>query len=213
MQVDDLIQSGMIGLLEAAGKYDESHGASFETYVGIRIRGSMLDEIRKCDWTPRSVHRKSRKISEKVQQLANKSDSAVSEETVAKELGMTLREYHAAKADSTCAKVHSLDELSEFGDVPRSSEPSRLTNQKNQINVGPSECVEGVMFEEALDEAMAKLPERERLIMALYYDEEMNLKEIGSILDVSELRICQIQGQAAKRLRTHLSGWEDQIAV
>ena len=77
VQVDDLIQSGMIGLLEAAGKYDESHGASFETYAGIRIRGSMLDEIRKCDWTPRSVHRKSREISEKVQQLANKSDSAV----------------------------------------------------------------------------------------------------------------------------------------
>jgi len=204
VQVDDLIQSGMIGLLEAAGKYDESHGASFETYAGIRIRGSMLDEIRKCDWTPRSVHRKSREISEKVQQLANRSDSAVSEETVAKELGMTLREYHAAKADSTCAKVHSLDELSEFGDVRRSSEPSRLTNQKNQMNMGPSESVDGVMFEEALSEAMTKLPERERLIMALYYDEEMNLKEIGSILGVSESRICQIQGQAAKRLRANL---------
>jgi RNA polymerase sigma factor for flagellar operon FliA len=106
-----------------------------------------------------------------------------------------------------------LDELSEFGDVRRSSEPSRLTNQKNQMNMGPSESVEGVMFEEALSEAMTKLPERERLIMALYYDEEMNLKEIGSILGVSESRICQIQGQAAKRLRANLNGWEDQIAV
>ena len=213
VQVDDLIQSGMIGLLEAAGKYDESHGASFETYAGIRIRGSMLDEIRKCDWTPRSVHRKSREISAKIQELSNKSDSAISEDAVAKELGMSLSEYHAAKADSTCAKVHSLDELSEFGDVRRSSEPSRLTNQKNQINMGPSESVEGVMFEEALSEAMTKLPERERLIMALYYDEEMNLKEIGSILGVCESRICQIQGQAAKRLRANLNGWEDQIAV
>ena len=90
MQVDDLIQSGMIGLLEAAGKYDESYGASFDTYAGIRIRGSMLDEIRKCDLTPRSVHRKSREISAKIQELSNKSDSAISEDAVAKELGMSL---------------------------------------------------------------------------------------------------------------------------
>ena len=199
VQVDDLVQAGMIGLLEAAGKFDNSMGASFETYAGIRIRGAMLDEVRRGDWIPRSVHRNARAISEATRKVENSTGREAQGTEVASAMGIPLDEFHAMLADSRGARIFSLEELTEDNpdavDVPGDSE------------------VEGRLIEQAfrrrLAEAIETLPEREKLVLSLYYDEELNLKEIGAVLGVSESRICQILGSATTRLRARVADWAD----
>lgn len=199
VQADDLIQAGMIGLLEASRNYDPSQGASFETYAGIRIRGSMLDEIRRSDWTPRSVHRKARVVAEAMRTIENEHGRDARDVEVAEELGMTLKEYHAILQDASGCRIFSLDELTAVGDVMR--------GEAGGVHAGPYEGLQKDAFKEALAQEIAGLPERERLVMALYYDEELNLREIGQILGVSESRVCQIHSQAALRLRSRLEEW------
>ena len=199
VQADDLIQAGMIGLLEASRNYDPSQGASFETYAGIRIRGAMLDEIRRSDWTPRSVHRKARVVAEAMRTIENEYGRDARDVEVAEELGMNLKEYHAILQDASGCRIFSLDELAAVGDVMR--------GQAGGVHAGPFDGLQKDAFKEALAKEIAGLPERERLVMALYYDEELNLREIGQILGVSESRVCQIHSQAALRLRSRLEEW------
>ena len=199
VQADDLIQAGMIGLLEASRNYDPSQGASFETYAGIRIRGAMLDEIRRSDWTPRSVHRKARVVAEAMRTIENEYGRDARDVEVAEELGMTLKEYHAILQDASGCRIFSLDELAAVGDVMR--------GQAGGVHAGPFDGLQKDAFKEALAKEIAGLPERERLVMALYYDEELNLREIGQVLGVSESRVCQIHSQAALRLRSRLEEW------
>jgi len=199
VQADDLIQAGMIGLLEASRNYDPSQGASFETYAGIRIRGAMLDEIRRSDWTPRSVHRKARVVAEAMRTIENEYGRDARDVEVAEELGMNLKEYHSILQDASGCRIFSLDELAAVGDVMR--------GQAGGVHAGPYEGLQKDAFKEALAQEIAGLPERERLVMALYYDEELNLREIGQVLGVSESRVCQIHSQAALRLRSRLEEW------
>ncbi len=199
VQVDDLIQAGMIGLLEASRNYDKSRGASFETYAGIRIRGAMLDEIRRSDWTPRSVHRKARMVSEAMRDIENSEGRDARDVEVAEAMGLSLKDYHKILLDSSGCRVFSVEELRTVGELP--SEGSSST---------PSEPLEGFQkseFKDSLAEAIAGLPERERLVIALYYDDEMNLREIGQVLGVTESRACQIHSQATFRLRSRLAEW------
>ncbi len=195
--VDDLIQSGMVGLLEAARNYDPTHGASFETYAGIRIRGAMLDEIRRGDWTPRSVHRKSRQMMEAIQKVENRTLSSATDAEVAKEMGIDLNEYNQILRNSSIAQVFSIDDGDES--IDHKIEMSSDSN--------PDKEYTDDQFHAELTAAINNLPERERLVMSLYYEEEMNLKEIGSILEVSESRVCQIHGKALVILRATLSEW------
>jgi len=199
VQADDLIQAGMIGLLEAARNYDPSQGASFETYAGIRIRGAMLDEIRRTDWTPRSVHRKARQVAEAVREIENREGRDARDSEVAEFLGITIEEYHRILQDATGARVFSFEDPGAGGD----DNEIRSLDEGNQ----PLDELQSARFQEALAEAIAGLPERERLVMALYYDEELNLREIGEVLGVSESRVCQIHGQALIRLRARMSEW------
>ncbi len=199
VQVDDLIQSGMIGLLEAARKYDTGKGASFETYAGIRIRGAMLDEIRKGDWAPRSVHRKSRQVAEAVKAVESRTGTDARDHEVAEELGMDLDTYYAILQDASGSRLFSFDEIS-------SSDDSVIDRVAGSLP-GPADGLQEDSFKEHLAEAIEGLPERERLVLALYYDEELNLKEIGEVLGVSESRVSQIHSQAALRLRARLSDW------
>lgn len=199
VQADDLIQSGMIGLLEAAKNYDASQGASFETYAGIRIRGAMLDEIRRTDWTPRSVHRKARQVAEAVRSIENEKGRDARDNEVAEAMGISLEEYHRILQDATGCRVFSIDEPGHSGDEPDYS----LQDQPNE----PLDSLQNQGFKAALAEAIAGLPERERLVMAMYYDEELNLREIGDVLGVSESRVCQIHGQALIRLRARMGEW------
>ncbi len=199
VQVDDLVQSGMIGLLEAARKYDLSKGASFETYAGIRIRGAMLDEIRKGDWAPRSVHRKSREVADAIRSVEMRTGTDARDQDVAAELGISLEDYHAILQDSSGSRLFSFDDMLEGDDSLIEKVAGEVPN--------PLEGLQNDAFRGELAAAIATLPERERLVLALYYDEELNLKEIGQVLGVSESRVSQIHTQAALRLRSRLQGW------
>ena len=198
VQIDDLVQSGMIGLLEAAKKYDASKGASFETFAGIRIRGAMLDEIRKGDWGPRSVYRNSRRISEAIQSVESKLGRDARDVEVAAELNVKIDDYYTILSDLRGCRLFSFEELFD-------SEESRM--QARSGDKGPHADIQEEKFKTALIEAIDKLPEREKLVLMLYYDEEMNLKEIGKVLGVSESRVSQIHSQAAVRLRSRLQSW------
>ncbi len=199
VQAEDLIQAGMIGLLEAAKHYDASQGASFETYAGIRVRGAMLDEIRRSDWTPRSVHRKSREAAETLRSMEQATGRDAKGHEVAEQMGLDLRAYHLILTESSAAHVFSFDQpddhTGETIDLPQSDEAT------------PGEQAEYQSFRTALAESIKNLPERESLVMSLYYDEDLNLREIGDILGVSESRVCQIHGQALVRLKARLAEW------
>ncbi|CAE6908670.1 MULTISPECIES: RNA polymerase sigma factor FliA [Pseudomonas] len=201
VQVDDLIQAGMLGLLEASKKYDASKGASFETFAGIRIRGSMLDEVRKGDWAPRSVHRNSRMVSDAIRKIEARTGRDAKDQEVAAELQLSLEDYYGILGDTLGSRLFSFDDLLQDG------EQGGLQEDVNSHHPGPSRELEDERFQSALADAIGNLPERERLVLSLYYDEELNLKEIGEVLGVSESRVSQLHSQCAARLRARLSEW------
>lgn len=201
VQIDDLIQSGMIGLLEASKNYDASQGASFETYAGIRIRGAMLDEIRKGDWAPRSLHRKVREISKVVAEIEAETGRDARDSEVASRMNMDLDSYYQTLQDATSHKVFSFEDLPSKDDVLSEGLYERIPE--------PSENVEKEKFKNALAQAIASLPERERLVMSLYYREELNLRETGEVMGVSESRVCQIHSQALVRLKARMADWNN----
>lgn len=196
--VDDLIQAGMIGLIEASKNFDGNKGASFETYAGIRIRGSMLDEIRRGDWTPRSVHRNTRLISDKISELEAELGRDVKDAEVAAALDVSLTQYHQMLKETSAGKVLDLDGLGVSEDVV-----AKHSEDADDVYEG----VEGKNFKSSLVAAIKTLPEREGLILSLYYDDELNLREIGNVLNVSESRVSQIHSQAMVRLRARLKEW------
>jgi len=199
VSVEDLVQSGMIGLLEAAANFDPGRGASFETFAGIRIRGAMLDEVRRGDWSPRSVHRNARRVAEAIRGVEMRSGGDAADSAVARELGVTLEDYHAMLQDTAGSRLFSLDELLEGED----GADALLKGPADD----PAEDTSRERLARAIGDAISGLPERERLVLSLYYDEELNLKEIGLVLEVSESRVSQILSQATKRLRARLGGW------
>ncbi len=199
VQADDLIQAGMIGLLEASRNYDATQGASFETYAGIRIRGAMLDEIRKNDWAPRSVHRKARKVAEAVRQIESIKGRDARDNEVAEALEMSLDEYHTTLQAASGYLMLSFDDLG--------ADDEAVATFMSEPATTPFDGLQKDAFKKSLAEAIAGLPERERLVMTLYYDEELNLREIGSVLGVSESRVSQIHSQALIRLQARLGQW------
>lgn len=201
VQLDDLMQAGMIGLLEAAQRYSATKGATFETYAGIRIRGAMVDEIRKGDWVPRSVHRNARRVARAIKAVEDREGREAQDVEVAEELDMELSEYHATLSDTNSGRLFSLDELNEFGELPI---------QELETSDNPLDGLSSDAFRSSLAAAIEQLPEREKLVLSLYYQEELNLKEIGAVLGVSESRVSQIHSQAALRLRGRLSEWRNE---
>jgi RNA polymerase sigma factor for flagellar operon FliA len=201
VEVDDLIQSGMIGLLDAAKHYSADKGANFETYAGIRIRGAMLDEVRKSDWTPRSVHRNMREMADVIRKIENEKGQDATPTDIAQALGVTMDDYHKLVQDAASCRLFSFDQMSSGDDDSSPADHAR------DEGPGPFDHIEDAGFRGALAGAIGGLPEREKLVLSLYYDEDMNLREIGEVLDVSESRVCQIHGQALVRLRSRLSEW------
>lgn len=199
VQVDDLIQSGMIGLMEAAKNFDGSKGASFETFAGIRIRGSMLDEMRRGDWTPRSVHRNARLIAETIAELEAELGRDVKDIEVAEKLDISLDEYHHMLSDVSCGRILGIEDLGVSEDV--------LANADEKENDQLYEVQANEAFQQSLMETIANLPEREALVLSLYYNDELNLKEIGEVLSVSESRVSQIHSQALVRLKSRMQDW------
>lgn len=199
VQFDDLVQSGMLGLLEAIKHYDAGQGASFETYAGIRIRGAMLDELRRADWTPRSVHKKARRVAEAIREVENQIGRDAKDSEVAAHMSISIDEYNHILQDSLSCKTFSVEELIQGEDGV--IEGVYATTQQ------PEELLVQQDFQKALANAIAELPDRERLVVSLYYDEELNLREIGKVLDVSESRVSQICSHAMLRLRARLADW------
>ncbi|MHA7878405.1 MAG: RNA polymerase sigma factor FliA [Saccharospirillum sp.] len=207
VQLDDLIQSGMIGLFESAQNYDHTKGASFETYAGIRIRGAMLDEVRKGDWIPRSVHRNSRRIADAIREVEMREGRDAQDGEVAALLDLSLDEYYSLLKDTHGSRLFSYEELVEQGGQDLTSSQGEATSHQTPLG-----HVQSDEMNRHLAEAIKHLPEREQLVLSLYYDEELNLKEIGAILGVSESRISQIHSQAALRLRAKMRDWHGEAA-
>lgn len=206
VQWDDLLQAGMLGLVEAAQRFDPDKGASFATYADRRVRGAMLDEVRKNAWAPRSLHRKARELAAAVREVeSNQADRAnqVSREGVAREqeiadcMGVSNAEYHQVVAELHSQKLLSIEEL---GNEQSDSENFLVSNSPL-----PDDLADRQHRLEMLAIAIDKLPKREQLVLSLYYDEHLNLKEIGSVLGVTESRVSQLHSQALGRLKQKLN--------
>ena len=205
VEVADLIQAGMLGLLEAAANYTSDRGASFETYAGIRIRGAMLDALRKLDWAPRSVHRKARAAAAAIRELEGETGREAMDEEVAGRMGVSLEQYFKVVQDAASCRLMSLNDST-------NDEESPLARAVDET-ADPFREIADTDFRKALALAIDDLPEREKLVMSLYYDDELNLKEIGAVLKVTESRVCQLHGQALVRLKARLTEWRDVRAM
>nr|WP_276559028.1 RNA polymerase sigma factor FliA [Fluoribacter dumoffii] len=194
VQLDDLIQAGMLGLLEATKHYDSSKGASFETYAGIRIRGYMLDEVRRNDWVPRSVHRNARMISEAVKNVEHRLGREAKDSEIAAELEISLDEYHEMLQDSVSSHLYGFEDLGVTDDVLQVEDGYA----EPHVNVFHSDLMR------RLSEVIRGLPHKERMVLSLYYEQDLNLKEIGEVIGVSESRVSQILSQATHRIKSRL---------
>jgi RNA polymerase sigma factor for flagellar operon FliA len=201
VQVDDLIQAGLIGLLDAVSHYDAAQGAQFETYASQRIRGAMLDELREADWAPRSARKSMRSIEAAVSKLEQQLGRPPGEQELARELQVPLEEYQQMLLE---ARGH---QLLHYEDFQSEGDDDFLERHAADERPDPLRQIEDGGFRAALVEAIKVLPEREQLMMSLYYEEELNLKEIGAVLGVTESRVSQLHSQAVARLRSRLKDW------
>ncbi|RUR41363.1 RNA polymerase sigma factor FliA [Vreelandella populi] len=195
IELDDLVQAGTVGLLEALGRFDATQGASFATFASQRIRGAMLDELRTRDWLPRSVRRAARAVDDTVRRLEQQLGRPPEEGEIARELEMPLSEYQQLLNDTNSGQLLPFEELVADGGEPVSFDAGNL----------PFDQLLDEQQRQTLIAAIDALPEREKLLMALYYQEELNLKEVGAVLGVTESRVSQLHSQAISRLRARLN--------
>lgn len=198
VQVDDLIQAGMIGLLDAIKRYEGSYGRQFESYASQRIRGSILDELREADWLPRSMRKKMRDVETTIRSLEQRLGHAPSEHELAEELNMSLNDYHKILQDARGAQ------LIYYEDFQKDDEDPFLDRFCVNSSGDPLEALLDENLRALLIKAIDNLPPREKLVMGMHYEQEMNLREIGEVLGVSESRVCQLHTQAVSRLRSRM---------
>jgi len=201
VEIDDIIQAGLIGLMDAAQRFEESQGFKFETYASQRIRGAMLDELRQNDWLPRSMRKSLRQIETTINKLEQRFGRAPNERELASEMGISLEAYQQMLQEARGYQLLHLDDFGEDGD------DEYLDNHCPDNRENPLDKIQDKRFREALIKTIDALPEREKLLMSLYYEQEMNFKEIAATMDVSESRICQLHSQAVARLRAKLKDW------
>lgn len=199
VEVDDLVQAGMIGLMDAIQRYEDTHGAQFETYASQRVRGAMLDELRGADWLPRGIRKNMRDIEVAVQQLEQKFGRPPTESEIAKHMNFSLEDYYDVLSD---CQGHQLIYYEDFQDDDSSEH--FLDRYVDDDSSDPVKSLLESDFREALIDSIDRLPEREKVLMGLYYEQELNLKEIGAIMNVSESRVCQLHSQAVARLRASM---------
>jgi len=201
VELDDLVSAGIVGLIDAFGKFDHAKKVQFKSYAQFRIRGAILDSLRMLDWSPRELRRKGRAVEEAIRTVQQRMGRAPAEQEIASEMDMTLQEYHQLLGDLKGLEIGSLnlERTEDSGDeelayIPGSPEEDPLFR-----------CLEGEMKQHLVD-AIDGLPEKERLVLTLYYYEELTMKEIGLTLGVVESRVSQIHSSAVLRLRAALSG-------
>ena len=200
VQIDDLIQAGLIGLMDAITRFEEGQGAQFETYASQRIRGSMLDELRSADWMPRGVRQAQRKIETATLKAEQKLGRSASEKEIADVMGVSLDEYQEMLFDSRGASLVFYDDYADDGDGEGYLD--RQIGGDEEAN--PLEMLGDQRFRENLIQAIEDLPEREKMLMGLYYEQELNFREIAAVLGVTESRVCQLHTQAVSRLKAKL---------
>ncbi|HEX5363694.1 MAG TPA: RNA polymerase sigma factor FliA [Gallionella sp.] len=201
VQIDDIIQAGMMGLLDAASRYDEFHGAQFETYATQRIRGAMLDELREADWLPRGLRRDMRRIELAVSRLQQKLGRAPNETEIAGELEVPLAEYQQMLQEARGAQLVYYEDFHEEG------EEDFFERFEFNSDANPLDLLQDERFKTELVRAIENLPERERMLMGMIYEQDMNLREIGAVFGVGESRVSQLHSQAVARLRGWMKGY------
>lgn len=202
VEVDDLIQVGMIGLTDALGRFDVAQGVQFETFATQRIRGAMLDELRGSDHLSRGTRKQQRCIETAVHKLEHKLGRAPQESEIAGEMGIALTEYQEMLAKVRGNQLVYLEDIAgDDGDI------DFLAGQASDEGGNPLSQLQDRRMREALVEAIKRLPEREQYVMSMYYEHDMNLKEIAAVLGVTESRVCQLHSQAIARLRVRLREW------
>ena len=194
VEIDELIHDGIVGLIDATERFDPQRGVRFRTYAETRIRGAILDGLRQKDWRPRSVRQLQRTIDTTLSELHSIHHRAASEEEIAAALGIGIDEYHTHLIDLASGPLLSVDEL-----------PSTLDTPVSDFSQLPDAPFEHDELIRALAGEITRLPERERTVLELYYAEQLNMKEVGAVLGVTESRVCQLHSQAAARLRVALT--------
>ena len=198
VELDDIIQSGMLGLLDAAKRFKDTYGAQFETYAVQRIRGAMLDGLRQSDWLPRSLRKSLRQVEAAISKLEQRHGRPPTEQELATALNIPLAEYQQLLQDARGYQLVSSEDLQGSGDE------SFIDHYYADARPGPLQSMLDDDQRQTLVAAIEELPDREKKVMGLYYEHELNLREIGDVLGVSESRICQLHSQAIARLRSRL---------
>jgi RNA polymerase sigma factor for flagellar operon FliA len=209
IDLDDLISSGVIGLIDAIEKYDPSRDNKFKTYAEFRIRGAILDELRSQDWVPRSIREKSKLLEKCYSRLEHKLGRQATDEEVCTELNISQNEYHDLLNEVRSVSLLSYDDFSHFTATEKKSlhgvdsDDAKNMNPFNEMNIAH--------LKKVLANAIQDLPEKQRLVLSLYYYEDLNLKEIGKILEVTESRVSQLHTQAVLRLKTKLKNYSNEF--
>lgn len=202
VQLDDLVQAGLIGLMDAVNRYEESQGAQFETYATQRIRGAILDELRANDWLPRGLRKSQRDIESAIHKMEHKLGRAPTESEVAKYMKISLEEYQDLLGEARGYQLVYFDDMKD-----RDSDEDYHERHSADSTYEPLEQVKDARFKQALVKAIDDLPEREKQMMGMYYEQDMNFREIAAVLGVTESRVCQIHSQSIARLRSKLKDW------
>jgi len=202
IELDDLISAGVIGLMDAIDKWDPTRDNKFKTYAEFRVRGAILDELRAQDWVPRSIRDKSKLLDRTLVQLEAELGRQATDEEIAKALNITVDEYYSLINQVKPVSLLSIDDAPTFSNTDKKSilnllEGSKLNNPYNQLNIK--------VVKDVVAKAIEELPERQRMVLSLYYFEDLNLKEIGQVLNVTESRVSQLHAQAVTRLRAKLA--------
>ncbi len=201
VDLEDLYNTGVIGLMDAVDKYDPDKDCKFKTYAEFRIRGAILDQLRSLDWVPRSVRQKSRRVEKAYSDAEKRLGRQASDSEIADSLGIDLNEFHALLSQTRGVSIVNMDDLRAQSD---SDHPTPSANLEDVNAEDPFTTLKTRELTQALGTGIEALPEKERLVISLYYYEDLNLKEIGHILGITESRVCQIHSKAVGRLRARL---------
>lgn len=198
VEYDDLVSYGIFGLIDAIDKFDYGKGIKFETYASLRIRGSILDQIRKMDWIPRSVRQKQKQMESAISKLEKEKGVNVRDRDIAEELGISLDEYRSWEGLTNISNIASLDEFMETGTE------NGVKEFRNTAYAEPEEVIDREEVKKMLMDALELLTEKERKVVLLYYYEELTLKEVAKVLEVSESRISQLHSKALEKMKKQL---------
>lgn len=201
VEYDDLVSYGIFGLIDAIDKFDSMKAVKFETYASLRIRGAILDQIRKMDWIPRTIRQKQKKIDGAIKEIETATGRAATDEEIAANLGISDEDYLAWQSQMKITNVVSLNEFMESG----SEVPAEQTEQRRFE--GPEEVIEKAELKKVLQQALELLTEKEKKVILLYYYEDLTLKEISNVLEVSESRISQLHTRALQKMKSKMGNY------